>query len=84
MKKLFALFVVAALAAVGCDDKKSTSPTGKTSPTAGPGTVKPTSDPGPSRSTPADVTTPGAVKTTPPTKVTPDKDKGKNGPDLPK
>ena len=32
MKKLFALMVVASLAAIGCDDKKST-PKGTTSPT---------------------------------------------------
>ena len=81
MKKLFALMMVAALAAIGCDDKKS-SPKAGTTPTMNP---QRTTEPGGHRTTePGDhkTTEPGANKTTESKKTT-DPGKKPDGPVVP-
>jgi hypothetical protein len=90
VKKLFALFAVAALAAVGCDDKKTT---GKPAGTGTGGTYiqkNTVEDRGRATVTDTVIRDTGTVRVTDTVRVTTtvDKtkpgDKGKNGPDLPK
>lgn len=86
MKKIFALFVVMSLAAIGCDDKKSTGGKPKDStPTPTGASPTPRGDSTPTGvSTPTGISTPTKATSPSPTKEDPKKGDPKKdgGPDL--